>query len=128
MPNLREINVLVFTLLQLLILPQPSIADSWTQLEGNATRSGNAPHVSLEDSLGLLAAVPDGGEDTLYRVGRTDVLPVFRREVVESQQLVAVFHQLGHGLLIFHAIGFNEEIEGGIRFLLGLGLLIFVEN
>ena len=83
MPNLREINVLVFTLLQLLILPQASIADSWTQLQGNATRSGNAPHVSLEDSLGLLAAIPftDGvyaspvvGEEKIFVVDGAGVV------------------------------------------------------
>jgi hypothetical protein len=46
---------------------------------------------------------------------------VLSREVVEGQQLVAVFHQLAHGLLILHAVGFDEEIEGGCRLLLGLG-------
>jgi len=49
-----------------------------------------------------------------------DVLPVLSREVVEGQQLVAVFHQLAHGLLVFHAVGFDEEIEGGSCLLLGL--------
>ena len=33
-------------------------AQDWPQLQGNAARSGNAPQVSLPDSLGLLAAVP----------------------------------------------------------------------
>jgi len=31
---------------------------NWLQLQGNATRSGNAADVSLTDSLGLIAAVP----------------------------------------------------------------------
>ena len=41
--------------------------------------------------------------------------------VVESQEPVAVFDQFTDGLLIFHTIGFDEEIKGGIGFLLGLG-------
>lgn len=33
-------------------------AERWDQLQGNALRSGNAPHVALNAPLGLLAALP----------------------------------------------------------------------
>ena len=33
-------------------------ADSWSQLQGDARRSGNAAHVALDSPLGLIAAVP----------------------------------------------------------------------
>ncbi len=33
-------------------------SDQWLQLQGSATRSGNAPQVSLNDSPGLIAAIP----------------------------------------------------------------------
>src|SRR5262245_47311657 len=33
-------------------------AEGWPQLQGNALRSGNAPHLSLQAPLGLLGAVP----------------------------------------------------------------------
>ena len=39
-------------------MPKGSSADLWPQLQGNAKRSGNAPHISLSDSIGLLAAIP----------------------------------------------------------------------
>ena len=34
------------------------VADDWPQLQGNAQHSGDAPHVSLPTSLGLVAAIP----------------------------------------------------------------------
>ena len=33
-------------------------ADDWLQLQGNAGRSGNAPGLSLADSIGLINAIP----------------------------------------------------------------------
>ncbi|MCP4512361.1 MAG: PQQ-binding-like beta-propeller repeat protein, partial [Fuerstiella sp.] len=36
----------------------PGTADDWTQLQGDAQHSGNAPHVVLPGQLGLVAAVP----------------------------------------------------------------------
>ena len=35
-------------------------ADDWLQLQGNAGRSGNAPGMSLADSIGLVRAIPLG--------------------------------------------------------------------
>jgi hypothetical protein len=48
---------------------------------------------------------------------------MFGREVVEGEQLVAVFHQLADGLLVFDALGFDEEIEGRVGLLPLLGHL-----
>ena len=45
-----------------------------------------------------------------------DVLPVFCRKFIERQKRVAVLNQLGNGLLVFHAVGFDEEIEGCVGF------------
>ena len=55
------------------------------------------------------------GEGALDRIGGPYLLPVFGREVIERQQHLAVFDLLGNGLLVFHAVDFNEETEGGIR-------------
>jgi hypothetical protein len=54
-----------------------------------------------------------GGEGAFDRVRRSDVLPVFGGEVVEGEQLGAILDQLGHRLVVFHAVGLDEEIEGG---------------
>ena len=35
-------------------------ADDWLQLQGDAGRSGNAPGLSLADSMGLIRAIPLG--------------------------------------------------------------------
>jgi outer membrane protein assembly factor BamB len=43
--------------LALVSIGQISIADDWSQLQGNAARSGNAPDVVLSSSLGLVASV-----------------------------------------------------------------------
>jgi outer membrane protein assembly factor BamB len=36
----------------------PTTAEDWLQLQGNAQHSGDASHISLKDSPGLVAAVP----------------------------------------------------------------------
>ncbi|MFT4690759.1 MAG: outer membrane protein assembly factor BamB family protein [Verrucomicrobiia bacterium] len=41
-----------------LIFSLTTVSADWTQLQGDAGRSGNAPRVALPKSLGLLAAVP----------------------------------------------------------------------
>ncbi len=49
----------VLVLAIILTCPVTLIAEeNWSQLQGNAARSGNAPDVSLKDSLGLIASVP----------------------------------------------------------------------
>lgn len=57
--------------------------------------------------------MPDRGKGALYRVGCSDVLPVFCWEIIEGQENVAVFGQFPHRLVIFNAIGFDKEIECG---------------
>ena len=42
---------------------------------------------------GLSVAESDCGERAFDRIRRSDVAPVLRREVVESEQFVAIFHQ-----------------------------------
>lgn len=52
------IAALVSPLLWVVLLVGADAADSWPQLQGNAARSGDAPHVAFETPLGLVAAVP----------------------------------------------------------------------
>jgi hypothetical protein len=49
--------------------------------------------------------VAHGGKGAFDRVGRPDVLPVFRWVVVEAQQRVPILDQPGDRLVPFHAIG-----------------------
>jgi len=46
---------------------------------------------------------------------------MFCDKVVEGQRLVTVFNQLFNGELVFDPVGFHEEIESCICFLLGFG-------
>ena len=39
------------------------------------------------------------------------MLPVFRWDVTESQENVAIFGQFPDGLVVFHAVGFDEEAK-----------------
>jgi len=66
--------------------------------------------------------MPDTGESALDRVGRADVFPVLRREIIGCQQHVSIFGQLAHRLVIFYAIGCNEEVERGLSIRPRLGL------
>ncbi len=50
-----------------------------------------------------------------------NVLPVLGREVVEGARHRTVLGQAGHRLVVLGAIGLEEEIEGLLRVLLGLG-------
>lgn len=59
-----------------------------------------------------------GCECTLDGIGGSDVFPMLRWEVIERQQHVTILDQLGDSLFVFHAVGFNEKIKGGV----GLGL------
>lgn len=67
-------------------------AESWTQLQGDALRSGNAPNATLQTPIGLVAAVPltDGiyaspvvGDGTVYVVDGSGV--VFAIDAVTDQ-------------------------------------------
>ncbi len=50
------------------------------------------------------------------------MLPVLGGKVVERQQHVLVLDQFGVHLVVFHAVGFDEEVEGGFRVGSGFGL------
>ena len=50
-------------------------------------------HRSRGASLGFAGSIADCGKDTFNGVGRTNVLPVFGREVVERQQYVPILGQ-----------------------------------
>ena len=49
-----------FSALMVLVLSASATfaADNWEQLQGNALRSGNAPAVTMQTSVGLIAAIP----------------------------------------------------------------------
>ncbi len=47
---------------------------------------------------------------------------MFGGEIVEREQNVSVFGQFRDGFLVFHAVSFDEDIEGSICFGLRLGL------
>lgn len=68
-----------------------------------------------------------GGEGALGGIRRADVFPVFAGKVIEGQQSITVFEQLGNRLFIFHAVVFDEEVEGGVGIGLGFRLLYVVE-
>ena len=53
-------NPLTFTALCLIVIGSTATTygDEWLQFQGNATRSGNAPHATLPKSLGLVGTVP----------------------------------------------------------------------
>ena len=54
--------------------------------------------------------------------GGSDLFPMFRWEVIEGRQRVAIFARLGHRFLVFHTGGFDEEVKGGVSFGLGFRL------
>src|SRR6202023_321701 len=54
-------------------------------------------------------------------VGRSQMLPVLSREVVEGKQRVAILDQALDSRVVFDAPGFDEGVERGECILLGLG-------
>lgn len=77
---------------------------------------------SSEAALGALRSMSEGGERALGRVGRANVIPVFRGLVVEAQERVPVFDQFGGLLVPFHAESLDEEVEGDVGFGFRFGL------
>ena len=63
----------------------------------------------------------DGCESALDRVGRSQVLPMLGREVVEGEQHIAIPGQAFDRLVVLRAVDFSESIEGGLGVLAGLG-------
>ena len=59
--------------------------------------------------------MPDGGEGAFNWVCCSDVFPVFGWEVIKGQKNVAIFDQLTHGFVVFHAVCFDEKVERLLR-------------
>jgi len=70
---------------------------------------------ATEASLGFSGTMSNSGEGAFNRIGRADVLPVFGWEVIEGQENVAVFGHFADGLIVFDAIGCDEEVERSLR-------------
>lgn len=84
-PNLLVPLYLVFSWFSLSVA---SHADPWPQLQGSATRAGDAAHVRLNDNMGLLAAValsdgiyasPVVGEHKIYVMDGSGVVYAINR-------------------------------------------------
>jgi hypothetical protein len=81
-----------------------------------------------ETSLGAHRAVADRSERAFDDVGRSQMLPVLGREIVEGEQRLAILDQAFHRLVLFDAPGFDEDVERCERILLGLGHPDFLEH
>src|ERR1700693_4988953 len=65
-------------------------------------------------SLGTDRAVADGRERAFDDVGRSQMLPMLGREVVEGEQRLTILDQALDGLVVFDAPGFDEGVERGL--------------
>jgi hypothetical protein len=72
--------------------------------------------------------VADRRERAFDDVGRSQMLPMLEREVVEGQQRLTILDQAFDGLVVFDAPGFDEGIARGERLFLGLGHPDFLER
>jgi hypothetical protein len=86
------------------------------QFEGHGERG-----LSAEATPGLHGSVAHRRESALDRVGGADIHPVLGPEIVETQQAFTVLDQTFDGLVVLHALGFDEEIKSALGFRLGLG-------
>jgi len=77
---------------------------------------------ATQAALCFSSAMADGGEGAFDGVGRSNVFPMFSGKVIEGQQHVTIFGQLPHSLVVFHAVGRNEEIERSFSVDAGLSL------
>lgn len=77
--------------------------------------------LSAVAALGPLGSTPDRGKSAYDGVRGASVFSMFGGEVIEGQKIVAILDQAFCGAVVFHAIRFNEEIEGGFGIGLGLG-------
>ena len=78
--------------------------------------------VPAKAALGALGSMPDRSEGAFNGVRCADALPVLGWEIVESEQLVAILDQAFGGFGVFRPEGFDEQIEGFVGVLAGLGL------
>ena len=81
-----------------------------------------------ETSLGADRAVADRRERAFDDVGRSQMLPMLCREVVEGEQRLTILDQAFDGLVVFDAPGFDEGVERGERIFLGFGHPDFLER
>ena len=61
-------------------------ADAWLQLQGDAGRSGNAPGLSLADSMGLIRAIPLG--DAIFTSPVIGLSKVYENPLVTTAQQI----------------------------------------
>ncbi len=94
----------------------PLLAGRLAQLEDHSEG-----RLAAEAALGPGGPEAHGRKGAFNGIGGANVLPVLGREVVEGEQHVAVLGQAGHRLVVLGAIGIEEEVEGLLRHLLGLG-------
>ena len=52
-----------------------------------------------------------GCKGAFNRIGGANVFPVFSREIVEGEQLIAILGQASNGLVVFGTIFFGKMIE-----------------
>ena len=81
----------------------PGLLRAFDQLEDHGERGP-----VREASLRADRPVSDGREGAFDRIRRTQVLPMFGREVVEGEQRVPVLLEAFGGLLVFDGIGLVE--------------------
>ena len=84
----------------------PGLLRAFDQLEDHGERGP-----VREASLRADRPVSDGREGAFDRIRRTQVLPMFGREVVEGEQRVPVLLEAFGGLLVFDGIGLVEGVE-----------------
>ena len=66
--------------------------------------------------------MPDRSKGGFNRIAGANTLPMLGRKVEECHELFAVFLQAEHRLGILGLVGFDEQIKGLVRVVLGLGL------
>ena len=77
--------------------------------------------------IGSDGAVAHRGKDTLDRVRRAQMIPVFGREIEKSQQRIAILGQAGHGPFVLGAVFVFEPVQCGDRFFSRRGVVNVVE-
>ena len=65
----------------------------------------------FKTSLGAHGSVAHRREHAFDDVARAQMLPVLGREVVESEQRIAILDQAFDRLVVFNAPGFDEGVE-----------------
>ncbi len=66
--------------------------------------------------------MPDRGKGGFNRIAGADALPMLGREVEECHEFGPILLQAQCRLGVFGFVGFDEQIKGLVRVVLGLGL------